>query len=217
MSFRIQRCDGSTVRNYIVEQTKKLHLYVVRSDLAVFRHLHPTMATDGTWSASVTLSEGGDYRVVAEFVARDEGSGGDFIMLGTTKAAPGAWQRQTVPDGRQERDGDDGTVAISAGGTVAVGNNGRLELAISDTSGRPVELGNYLDTSAHVTGFQTETATAVHMHPLGQPVVDENATPGVLPHAVAALIRSRKVHMRPWSMRFQYMAGRPYRLSSHMS
>ncbi len=81
-----------------------------------------------------------------------------------------------MPDGQQGRDADDGTVAVSARGTVAVGNNGRLELAVSDTAGRPVELGSYLGTSAHVTGFHTETGAAVHMHPLGEPQVDEDAT-----------------------------------------
>ena len=85
------------MRDYITEQTKKLHLYVVRTDLAVFRHLHPTMADDGTWSAPVTLPEAGDYRVVAEFVARDEGGDGDFIVLGESKTVPGPWEPRPCP------------------------------------------------------------------------------------------------------------------------
>jgi hypothetical protein len=44
---------------------------------------------------------------------------------------------------------------------------------VSNASGRPVELGSYLGTFAHVTGFQTQNGTAVHMHPLGQPEVDK--------------------------------------------
>ena len=35
VSFKIKRYDGSTVRDYKVEQTKKLHLFVVRTDLTV--------------------------------------------------------------------------------------------------------------------------------------------------------------------------------------
>ena len=171
VSFRIDRYDGSAVADYIVAQTKKMHLYVVRTDLAVFRHLHPTMKPDGTWSAAVTLPKPGDYRVVAEFVARDEGGNGDTLMLGSTKSVPGAWTREPVPGGRE---GDDGTVSVAARGTLAVGNNGRLELEVSSTSGRPVELGSYLGTFAHVTGFQTRNGTAVHMHPLGQPEVDKD-------------------------------------------
>jgi hypothetical protein len=173
VTFRIERFDGSTVRDYIVEQTKKLHLYVVRTDLAVFRHLHPTMSADGTWSAPVTLPEPGEYRVLAEFVARDEGGNGDFVMLGSTSRVPGPWRPEPVPDSRE---GDDGTVEVAARGTVAVGTDGRLTLEVRDASQRPVELGSYLGTSAHLTGFQVETGAAVHMHPLGAPQVDQDAT-----------------------------------------
>ena len=45
VSFKIKRYDGTTVRDYKVEQTRKLHLYVVRTDLAVFRHLHTVPVT----------------------------------------------------------------------------------------------------------------------------------------------------------------------------
>jgi hypothetical protein len=171
VTFRIDRYDGSAVADYIVAQARKMHLYVVRTDLAVFRHLHPTMKPDGTWSAAVTLPRPGDYRVVAEFVARDEAGNGDSLMLGSTKTVPGAWTRELVPAGRE---GDDGTVSVAARGTVAVGNNGRLEVEVSDTSGRPVELGSYLGGFAHVTGFQTRTGAAVHLHSLGQPEVGED-------------------------------------------
>jgi hypothetical protein len=173
VSFQIRRYDGSIVRDYIVEQSRKLHLYVVRTDLAVFRHLHPTMGRDGTWSASVTLPKPGDYRVVAQFVARDEGGNGDSLMLGSTTRVPGAWTREPGP---ASRDGDDGTVAVAARGTVAVGNDGRLELTVRGSSGGPVELGSYLGSFAHVTGFQRRTGAAVHMHPLGEPELGQDGS-----------------------------------------
>ena len=132
MSFKIQRYDGSTVRDYKVEQTKKLHLYVVRTDLAVFRHLHPTMSQDGTWSAALTLPTPGEYRVVAQFVARDEGGSGDHLMLGSTKTVPGRWTHEPLP---RTRDGDDGTIEVAARGTVAVGNDGRLDLEVRNSWG----------------------------------------------------------------------------------
>ena len=51
--FRIETYHGEPLTDYVEEQTKDLHLYVVRDDLTVFRHLHPTMADDGTWTAPV--------------------------------------------------------------------------------------------------------------------------------------------------------------------
>ena len=173
VSFKIKRYDGSTVRDYKVEQTKKLHLYVVRTDLAVFRHLHPTMSQEGTWSAALTLPTPGDYRVVAQFVARDEGGNGDHLMLGSSKTVPGTWTREPLP---RTRDGDDGTIEVAARGTVAVGNDGRLDLEVRNSSGGPVDLGSYLGSSAHVTGFRERTGAAVHMHPLGEPSVGREGT-----------------------------------------
>ena len=73
LSFRIDNFRGTAQTRFLVEQTKRIHVYVVRDDLAVFRHVHPTMDDDGTWSATLTLPEPGDYRVVAEFIARDAG------------------------------------------------------------------------------------------------------------------------------------------------
>ena len=139
----------------------------------MFRHLHPTMSQDGTWSAALTLPEPGDYRVVAQFVARDEGGNGDKLMLGSTTTVPGAWTREPLP---RTRDGEDGTIEVAARGTVAVGNEGRLELEVRDSSGGPVDLGSYLGSSAHVTGSRERTGAAVHMHPLGQPEVGREGT-----------------------------------------
>src|SRR5688500_16255278 len=71
--FRIDDFEGEPVTDYVEELTKELHLYLVNDALTVFRHLHPTRAADGTWSAPFDVPDAGGYRVVAEFVARDEG------------------------------------------------------------------------------------------------------------------------------------------------
>jgi hypothetical protein len=94
-------------------------------------------------------------------------------MLGRTTTVPGAWTREPLP---RTRDGEDGTIEIAARGTVAVGNDGRLELEVRDSSGGPVDLGSYQGSSAYVTGFRERTGAAVRMHPLGQPVVGRDGT-----------------------------------------
>jgi len=63
LSFVLRDAAGEPVTDYVEEQTKLLHLYVVRDDLADFRHLHPVLAGDGTWTARVDLGEPGRYRV----------------------------------------------------------------------------------------------------------------------------------------------------------
>ena len=180
VSFKIKRYDGSTVRDYKSSRRRSCTC-TSYADLAVFRHLHPTMSQDGTWSAALTLPTPGDYRVVAQFVARDEGGNGDHLMLGSTKTVPGTWTREPLP---RTRDGDDGTIEVAARGTVAVGNDGRLDLEVRNSSGGPVDLGSYLGSSAHVTGFRERTGAAAHMHPLGQPSVGRGGDPAGFPHRV---------------------------------
>ena len=169
--FRIEGPGGQPVTDYVEEQTKDLHLYVVRDDLQVFRHLHPTMAGDGTWSAPVSLPASGDYRVITEFVARDTGGNGDHVILG-----------ETVPVGGGADDAEAGLgqvdpmLQVDVTGAPTAGSNGRLLLRVRDDRGRPVRVDTYLGTYGHVTGFQRETGAMVHLHPLGAPETTDDGS-----------------------------------------
>jgi hypothetical protein len=173
VSFQIRSFRGVPVRDYIAKQTKELHAYLVRSDLAVFRHLHPTMDSSGTWSAPVTLPLPGDYRMIAEFVARDSGGRGDFLMLGRTARVPGHWSPQRV---EPPTVGDDGTINLALKGSGRVGPSGQLVFVARDVHARPVKLGAYLGAFAHITAFHVGSGSVVHMHPLGQPHVEQTGT-----------------------------------------
>jgi hypothetical protein len=54
LKFRITDSMGMAVTSYQDDQTKLMHFYVVRSDLSGFQHVHPEMATDGTWTANLS-------------------------------------------------------------------------------------------------------------------------------------------------------------------
>lgn len=167
VGFVIEDFEGTPVTRFLEEQTKQLHLYVVRDDHQVFRHLHPTMAKDGTWTAPVTLPSGGDYRVIAEFVAEDEGGNGDHIILGTTRSVGGS----IVPV-----DNQDPTVKVEVEAVPEVSPNGRLGIVVRDAQDRPVRLDTYLGTWAHVTGFQHQSGAMLHLHPLTEPEVTEDGS-----------------------------------------
>ncbi|HEU5486516.1 MAG TPA: hypothetical protein VFU98_16515, partial [Microlunatus sp.] len=57
--FLITGPDQQPVTAYDTAHGKQLHLIVVRRDLAGYRHVHPTMAPDGTWSVDLYLGGGG--------------------------------------------------------------------------------------------------------------------------------------------------------------
>lgn len=166
--FRIDGYDGEPVTDYVEEQTKELHLYVVNDALTVFRHLHPTRAADGTWTAPFDVPDAGSYRVVTEFVAKDEGGNGDHVVLGRPLALPPGDPGDTVAGDR--------VVEVSVSQAPDAGPNGLLRLVVRGAQGQPVELGTYLGTYGHVTGFHTGTGAMVHLHPLDAPDVTEDGS-----------------------------------------
>ena len=166
--FRIDDAEGEPVTDYVEELTKELHLYVVNDDLTVFRHLHPTRADDGTWTAPFDVPDAGGYRVVTEFVAVDEGGNGDHVVLGRPLALP--------PGDPGDLLAEDRVVDVSVAQAPAAGPNGLLRLVVRDAGGRPVELGTYLGSYSHVTGFHTGTGAMVHLHPLDAPDVTEDGS-----------------------------------------
>ncbi|UFN44059.1 hypothetical protein [Nocardioides okcheonensis] len=167
LRFRID-FEGAPVTEFLEEQTKPLHLYVVDDRLEVFRHLHPTMAADGTWSVPLDVPDAGAYRVVAELVAVDDGGNGDHVVLGKEVSLPPGDPGDTV--------GGDDVVRVTVGQAPAVGPDGRLTLLVRDAAGRAVTLGTWLDAYGHVTGFDTATGAIAHLHPLDAPEVTADGT-----------------------------------------
>jgi hypothetical protein len=174
VSFRILDETGRPVTDYVEEQTKLLHLYVVRADLVGFRHLHPELGDGGTWRARTDLGSPGEWRVLAEFTP---GGADRPVVLGKALRVPGAWEPVPAPPGEEARTGDDGVVRVSVVGDGGeVGRDGRLRLGVSSLAGEPLALGSYLGTSGHLTGFALESQGFVHVHPYGAPEVTEDGT-----------------------------------------
>ena len=82
--FRIIGCDGNPVRHFDRDNTKLLHLIVVRTDLSGYQHLHPTLSSDGTFTIELRTARPGSYRAITDFVID-----GRKYVLGTTLTAPG--------------------------------------------------------------------------------------------------------------------------------
>ena len=172
LSFVVEDYRGRPQTEFVEEQTKRMHVYVVRDDLAVFRHVHPQMRPDGTWVGNLTLPEPGDYRVVTEFMARDEGGGGDLVMLGERASVPGEWSAQRPP--RPGAAAADWGVEAEVTGPVNAGES-EMRIRLNAPDGGAPALGEYLGTSAHLTGFHVGSGAAVHMHPLGAPSTTDDA------------------------------------------
>ncbi len=170
VSLEILDASGSPVTSLVRDQTKLLHLYVVRSDLTAFRHLHPEYRR-GTWRVPTTLPSPGSYRVITEFSLKDAGHT-DHLILGTAAEVAGPRPAKTPAP----LAASDGTVKVAIDGAEDVSTTGRLHVRVADRHGRPVKLGAYLGTTGHITGFHRVTGQMVHLHPVGVPAVEADAT-----------------------------------------
>ncbi|HEY1135730.1 MAG TPA: heavy-metal-associated domain-containing protein [Nocardioides sp.] len=181
LSFRVVDLDGAALTTYTPNHERDLHLVVVRSDGQDFRHVHPTLAADGTWSLPWTWGSAGSYRVIADFVPAD----GAATTLATTVEVGG----EVVPsrplgESRTARVGD---LVVHLAGDLTVGGPGGELVAHVERDGEPVTaLEPYLGAFGHLVALRQSDLGYLHVHPEGAaPSPDDRAGPEIAFHASA--------------------------------
>jgi hypothetical protein len=163
LTFVINGPSGKPQTDFTLQQTKLLHLYVVRADLTGFQHIHPTIdMKTGVWSVPITFAQPGPYRFVAEFEALKDDGNFDDRILGANLVVPGAYQpaKYTPMYGSASVDGY--TFSLDRTATV---HGPDLHLHVTKAGVDVTDLQQYLQSFAHVTGFRQGDLTAVHVHP----------------------------------------------------
>ena len=163
LSFRLTGPDGSGVTDYEVAHEKELHLIVVRTDGAQFRHVHPTDDGDGRWSIPWQWDTGGSYRVFADFVPTRLDAG---ITLTTAVTVSGdVSPRPAVSDSIDEV----GDFTVRLTGTLVSGEQSALTFDVA-RDGRPVTtLEPYLGAFGHLVALREGDLAYLHVHPVGEP------------------------------------------------
>jgi len=164
-AFRVVSADGRVVTSYQPEQTKLLHLYLIRSDITGFEHLHPTLGPGGAWSVIVAPRTAGSYRVFTQFNADRAGKVTSLVLSQPlTVTGPGAADKP-LPPPSPTTTADGYTLTVS--GHPAAGSGSQLTVAVA-RNGRPVtDLQPYLDTYAHLTALHRGDLGFAHLHPTG--------------------------------------------------
>lgn len=159
-SFQIVSSDGKVVTDFDEVHGQPGHLIVVRRDLTQFRHLHPTLDSDGTWRVEAfTLPEPGVYRTFVDLMVN-----GVPTTLGFDLFASGGMEVAPRPDvsRRATTEGYDvelQTDEIRAGETV------RLVFEIG-RDGEPVtRLDPYLGAFGHLVALCEGDLAYLHVHP----------------------------------------------------
>ncbi|MFK0192803.1 hypothetical protein [Kitasatospora sp. NPDC090308] len=179
--FTVTGPDGGVLTAYRPEQTEEMHFYAIRTDLSGFRHLHPVMSPDGTWTAPVAALEPGDWRVYASFVP-DAGSGaGTGLVLSRSATVPGRSTPVPLPAAAASTGVDGYTVTVS--GVPRAGAAGELTVTVGK-DGQPVtDLQSYLGTYAHLTAFHAGDLAFAHLHPEAEAAGGTGGGPALAFHA----------------------------------
>ncbi|WP_131771067.1 hypothetical protein [Candidatus Protofrankia californiensis] len=166
-SFRFQIVDkaGAPVTAFKPDQTKLMHLYLIRSDLTGFQHVHPTMAGDGTWTAPLQAVQPGAYRVYASFITTNT-SGEDVpLVLSQQVAVTGDSSTTPLPPASTTTQVDGYTLTLA--GEVVAGAAHTLTVTVSKDGSPVTDLQPYLDTYAHLSAFHEGDLALAHLHPMG--------------------------------------------------
>jgi hypothetical protein len=160
LSFKITD-GGANLTDFLELHTKKLHLIAVSEDLSDFIHAHPEMSADGVWDVSLTLPEGGKWRIYTDFGTTTVPNG---VILGSVIDVPGASTLTPLeaPAATFSSEGFDFIVS----GQISATSHGMLMISVTK-DGKNVEFEDYLGASGHLVAIREEDGAYAHFHPQG--------------------------------------------------
>lgn len=164
--FTILGPDGRALTEYDETHERDLHLVVVRRDLTGFQHLHPTRATDGSWSVPLTPTAPGAYRVLADLTPR----GAARVTLGVDLAVAGPVTPRPLPAAARTTSVDGYDIALDVpgdgstpGSALVAGREQRLTFTVT-RDGRPADLEPHLGAAAHLVVLRAGDLAYLHPH-----------------------------------------------------
>jgi hypothetical protein len=165
LRFKILDAAGTTVTAFERDQTKLLHFYLIRSDPAGFQHVHPVMAADGTWTASLAALAAGSYRAYVAFDAKNASGTTVAEVLSNTLTVPGTPSTVSLPAPATRTTIDGYTVTVN--GEMMAAMNHTLTVTVSKNGAPVTDLQPYLQTYAHLTAIHVGDLAFAHLHPQG--------------------------------------------------
>ncbi|MDO3684600.1 hypothetical protein [Micromonospora sp. C28ISP2-4] len=168
LRFQIRDDQRRAVTRFAVVHDKPMHVIMVRRDLGGYRHLHPTMAADGTWSVPITAPEAGPWRMYADFTAVADDGGQVAVVLGADLTASGAYRPRPLPAAATSATVDGFTVGYA--GTPEVGKSVPLRFRVTGADGAAAALEPYLGAFGHLVALREGDLGYLHVHP--EPVRD---------------------------------------------
>ena len=151
-SFRIEGSRGP-LEDFDVLHDRRMHLIVVRRDLARFQHVHPTLR-EGTWAVEIGPMEPGVWRAFADF-----STGGTPATLGVDLHVAGAYRPELLPEPSNHSRADRFDVRLSAPDEQVL----RFDVT---RDGSAVDLERYLGALGHLVVLREGDLAFLHVHPI---------------------------------------------------
>lgn len=156
--FRIRDDAGSVVTDFEETHDRLAHRILVRRDLTRFRHLHPEMDREGTWTAEFALPDPGAYRAFVDVLVD-----GRPTTLGVDLLASGSAAYEGQPGSALATAVDGYNVRLSAE-AVEPGEDAVLEFEVR-RDGDPVALEPHLGALGHLVALRDGDLAYLHVHP----------------------------------------------------
>ncbi len=181
LSLTITGPNGNPVTDFELEHEKELHLIAVRADGQHFRHVHPEMNDDGTWTIPWQWDAAGSYRVFADFVPAETGEG---LTLSTSVQVGGDYDPAPATEPVTTTTVDAFDVSVEGG--LTAGAASQLTMTVT-RAGEPVtELEPYLGAFGHLVALRDGDLAYLHVHPHGdEPQTGETSGPEIMFEATA--------------------------------
>ncbi|MGP5165078.1 heavy-metal-associated domain-containing protein [Arthrobacter rhombi] len=180
LSLSITGPNGKPVTDFDLEHDKELHLITVRSDGQHFRHVHPEMDAEGTWSIPWQWDAPGSYRMFADFVPTETG---DNITLSSSAQVAGDYDPvPTEPVATAATDGYE----VNVEGDLVAGEPTDLRVSVSQDGVPVTNLEPYLGAFGHMVALREGDLAYLHVHPHGdEPRAGETSGPEIVFGATA--------------------------------
>jgi hypothetical protein len=160
LRFTIDGADGQAVTDFDELHERRMHLIVVRRDGAEFRHLHPEMDEDGTWSIPIEFAEPGVYRAFADFSVGGE----QHTLAGDVFVSGGEFEARPFP-ATEPVDSTDGYEVQLEAGEPRAGEPTSLTFTVSQDGHGVHELSPYLGAKGHLVALREGDLAFLHVHP----------------------------------------------------
>jgi hypothetical protein len=158
-TFRIVDGQGRPVRNVDLDGGVRVHLIVVRRDFAGYRHVHPTLRPDGSWTVPLTLTAPGAYRAFADFEIA-----GRKTVLGRDLFVPGSFTPAPLPAPHSSAVTDGYHVEL-AHDALHAGRATKLRFSISRNGEAVRSFDSYVGHRGHLVALREGDLSYSHVHP----------------------------------------------------